>query len=355
MRNYHKRQIFIGVILIALFSIKPVKAQITIGADTPPNDYSILQIENTARPAAGVRLPQILNSDKTTKLQPLVNAKKEEAKGLTIYNASTNKVEYWNGTEWIEIPITVPDIVSAENGIRANKTTNTATKTDTYKVGLGGSLKENTSLPLQNSIAFTQEAGAAFKVSSVNNSFVVTNNKVGMGTGAPTAKLHVAKTTTSVNGFRLRDGSQGDGKILITDASGNASWQPLLEYTTLEKRNVATSGSISASGTQIGQGGSITCTKGGWLIIAKCATKKTGSASDSYSWISLRAGSEVLAVAGVTPEKNDGNNFATPLIVFFKEFPVDTQVSLYASGPSGTEIKSEFDGSFQAIKIKLSK
>ena len=42
---------------------------------------------------------------------------------------------------------------------------------------------------------------------------------VGIGTAAPTANLHVNGTT------RLVDGTQGAGKILTSDASGNASWQ----------------------------------------------------------------------------------------------------------------------------------
>ena len=42
--------------------------------------------------------------------------------------------------------------------------------------------------------------------------------RVGIGTNAPTALLHVNGTT------RLVDGTQGAGKVLTSDASGNASW-----------------------------------------------------------------------------------------------------------------------------------
>ncbi len=42
---------------------------------------------------------------------------------------------------------------------------------------------------------------------------------VGIGTTAPTATLHVNGTT------RLVDGTQGAGKVLTSDASGNATWQ----------------------------------------------------------------------------------------------------------------------------------
>lgn len=42
---------------------------------------------------------------------------------------------------------------------------------------------------------------------------------VGIGTASPTAKLHIAGP------FRLEDGSQGNGKVLVSDANGLASWQ----------------------------------------------------------------------------------------------------------------------------------
>ncbi len=46
--------------------------------------------------------------------------------------------------------------------------------------------------------------------------------KVGIGTPDPQAKLHVAGTT------RLVDGTQGAGKVLTSDASGNATWSTVV-------------------------------------------------------------------------------------------------------------------------------
>lgn len=43
---------------------------------------------------------------------------------------------------------------------------------------------------------------------------------VGIGTSTPTAKLHINGT------FKVADGTQGTGKILTSDATGLASWQP---------------------------------------------------------------------------------------------------------------------------------
>lgn len=48
---------------------------------------------------------------------------------------------------------------------------------------------------------------------------ILGNGNVGIGTTTPTAKLDVAGT------LKVVDGTQGVGKILTSDASGNASWQ----------------------------------------------------------------------------------------------------------------------------------
>lgn len=348
MKKYYSLSLVISLI-VCLYS-SPVLAQITIGSAAEPAEYSILQLENTTRPNAGLRLPQVSESDRDGDLAVKMATDGNIAKGLTIYNTTSNKVEYWNGTEWIEIPVTIPTVIGTYNGNGLSKTVtaNALTKTDTHTLGLGGALTENTNITLNDNLTFSQPTGGRFTVNSTASTFVVAGNKVGMNTNNPSAKLHIAKST-SKNGFRLADGSQGVDKILITNANGDASWGVLGEYIESFNEGVLGSGDITS---EMKIANSLTCDAGKWLIIAKCATKKTGSVTTNCSWLTLKSGSTVLAVAGVTPEKNANNNYSTPLIVYYGEFSAPTTVDLYAQGPSGTSLQYFLDnGYFTAIKL----
>lgn len=58
-----------------------------------------------------------------------------------------------------------------------------------------------------------------FGTNGANRMVISNTGNVGIATPAPTATLHVNGTT------RLVDGTQGAGKVLTSDASGNATWQ----------------------------------------------------------------------------------------------------------------------------------
>lgn len=58
---------------------------------------------------------------------------------------------------------------------------------------------------------------------SVNDILIDNTGNVGIGTLAPTARLHL-KSSAPGEAFRLADGTQGENKILLGDAEGNACW-----------------------------------------------------------------------------------------------------------------------------------
>jgi hypothetical protein len=71
------------------------------------------------------------------------------------------------------------------------------------------------------------EGGAAIGATYSGTTAAPTNGLIvegntGIGTNDPQAKLHVAGTT------RLVDGTQGAGKVLTSDASGNAAWSTVV-------------------------------------------------------------------------------------------------------------------------------
>jgi len=87
----------------------PMKAQVTIGALTAPQPFSLLEI-TTANKTGGLRLPQLSTADRDA-LD--LSSNPDAAHGLMIYNTDIDCVEYWNGTSWISLceilPLTQPN------------------------------------------------------------------------------------------------------------------------------------------------------------------------------------------------------------------------------------------------------
>jgi len=97
--NY-KFSIFLA---IASFLILPVKAQVTIGSEDVPMDFSILEL-TTKQMTGGLRLPQLTTSERDTYITPLLISNTDgAAEGLVIYNTTTNCLEIWNGYDWISL------------------------------------------------------------------------------------------------------------------------------------------------------------------------------------------------------------------------------------------------------------
>jgi len=92
-------QLFCYSIILLLFFASPVKAQVTIGSQDPPQSFSLLELTTNLK-QGGLRLPQI----PTTKDRDAIsNAHGTEPAmmGLEIFNLETYCVETWNGSEWI--------------------------------------------------------------------------------------------------------------------------------------------------------------------------------------------------------------------------------------------------------------
>lgn len=94
-----------ALLFFNLFSCPLLKAQVTIGDATPPQDFSILEIVTTTLNKGGIRLPHLTTGERETleKSATFQNEIVKKGRGLTIFNITTNCVEYWNSKKWISM------------------------------------------------------------------------------------------------------------------------------------------------------------------------------------------------------------------------------------------------------------
>lgn len=136
----------------------------------------------------------------------------------------------------------------------------------------------NTDTP-QATLDIKSDATKALKITNTSNTEMVTvmdDGKVGIGTATPTEKLEVAGSV------KIVDGTQGAGKVLVSDANGKASWKNVAQYT-VKGTIPATAVSVPAVIDATGQGAIaytgcyITLPAGSWTIKATTWLSAGGS------------------------------------------------------------------------------
>ncbi len=76
------------------FSVN-TQAQMTVGGKKAPEPFSVLELLNKG----GLRLPQMTTAERNA----FAVKNNDKGNGLTIYNKTTNCVEYWNATRWVSL------------------------------------------------------------------------------------------------------------------------------------------------------------------------------------------------------------------------------------------------------------
>jgi hypothetical protein len=174
------------VILFAFVSNFLVSAQVTIGILEPPRATLDVVSVPDSKTADGIIAPRV----SLNKLNDNENKYSGDQKGALVY---------------VDIIDDVPK----------GKTVNVKT--------IGYYFFDGSVWNAIGAIEPWNESGTA-DPARLNTQDIYTLGKVGIGTTSPSAGLDIDVGNASGTGFKLRDGSQNQGRVLTCDANGNASW-----------------------------------------------------------------------------------------------------------------------------------
>lgn len=172
---------------------------------------------------------------------------------------------------------------------------------------------------------------------NISDDVIVTSDgNIGVGTNSPTTKLDIF-SSTAAGGLRLVDGTEGNGKVLLSNTSGNASWGNLSPGATSGVRTT-TNITLSASPTYIYMGMNVVAPPGrsqiyagGMVIGANGLGYVTTRLSTSMSSMTLSGVSHSPGLAGFGV--NTGRTVGQ--VVFFVNNTTSSSQSLYLWGTLG--------------------
>ena len=100
------------VSLMSLMTTMNVQAQVTIGDETNPRSYSLLELVTTQK-QGGLRLPMLSTTDRDALK---ITADSTAANGLLIYNTDIHCLEFWTIDHWSDMCENTPSIVFTGTG-----------------------------------------------------------------------------------------------------------------------------------------------------------------------------------------------------------------------------------------------
>lgn len=235
--------------ILALMLFLPyfgLKGQVTIGSQTPPADYTVLQIDGTE---GGLRLPRIESKTDRDALETTFN---EGASGLVIYYIPENTIQFWNGNRWTNM-LSLKKLNESKNGIIGSN-----------HFSLGGNIADNTEITQEGQHLYFDAETGTFSVGI--NIFTVDNSGVKIGDNSRDASLDVS--TTEKGGMRIRKAGETPipGYVLSSDDEGNGEW--ISPKRDLTEKNVILP-AVNINSTIPKELTKITLDKGIWLIMAR--------------------------------------------------------------------------------------
>ncbi|MEY8758927.1 hypothetical protein [Chryseobacterium tongliaoense] len=134
-----------------------------------------------------------------------------------------------------------------------------------------GTLEANRTVTMSDkTLAFTSTATTGtsqFQVDGNTLNIDAVNNRIGVGVDAPTTKLHIDNGTTP-GAIRIVDGTEGDGKILVSDMNGVGTWRESSGAATVITSNAGPVTSLLPAGTMKYTGANATVSVPGYYIIS---------------------------------------------------------------------------------------
>lgn len=191
-------------IIYFLFIFLPLVATSQVGIGTTnPNPSSLLDITDTTK---GVLVPRMTQAQRDAITGP--------ATGLLIYQTNNSPgFYYFNGTIWVSL-------ASAGWSTTGNNGTS----------------------PSINKVGTIDNQGFSLATNNTEKIRVSNTGNVGIGTNAPSTRLHIVGSS---NGLQIVDGFQANGKVLVSNATGQATWQNPTPSNTIDQDWTWNSGSTN--------------------------------------------------------------------------------------------------------------
>ena len=344
-----------------------LSAQVMVGSDEAPANYSILQIEGVG----GLQLPRLTLAERNA-MTPLTTADAGMVIFLDDPDTNARQFQFWTGSTWLSMTSS-SGLDGSTSGIYGNG------GSVPYK--LGGNLDEFTQIIQGENSLYFDATNSTFSVGG--NAFVVTDGGVGINktpSSIPdpaTFDIKVDKGETGIR-FKTVDPQQvvEPGSVLVSDELGNARWKsinirPLLrEGQFLDESNnpvpegnpgnvvngvnITTVGGTAWTGFNVESpkqiSDNLTLSRGIWLVIARYVMVSNYGAvatgSNGYghnTWIRLRmdgSDTDIVAVGqrpqlvtrptGVTDPNWTANKIvATPQFVYLLTVESEASYSIY--------------------------
>ncbi|WP_312393954.1 hypothetical protein [Chryseobacterium sp.] len=145
--------------------------------------------------------------------------------------------------------------------------------------------------------------------------FVVTQQgRVGVGSTAPTAKLEV--NSSSSGAIKIVDGTQAEGKFLVSDANGVGTWKDTTGNTTIINSTTGAVVDLPSTGSMTYIGSSAVVPQDGYYIISpRLTTDKSPSGCGVFIAYNLfKSSTSVAASTGQAFESQDAHSTAGRLL-----------------------------------------